>query len=116
MKNGDFPESCLFTRGYIENADPFFLSIRVCRKKGNLQVNFWILVEQVSWFPAGFMIPNHGPDGSEKFLASRVGFIQDAPKIEHLLHFVFTSCGLKTGERERGKETHALFSFTSQFV
>jgi hypothetical protein len=63
------------------------------------------------------MIPNHGPDGSEKFLASRVGFIQDAPKIEDLQLFVFTSCGLKTGERERGKETHAfLFSFTSQFV
>jgi len=50
------------------------------------------------------MIPNHGPDGSENFLASRVGFIQDAPKIEHLLHFVFTSCGLKTGERERERE------------
>jgi hypothetical protein len=52
------------------------------------------------------MIPNHGPDGSEKFLASRVGFIQDAPKIEHLLHFVFTSCGLKTGEREREEKKH----------
>ena len=91
---------CLFTRGYIENVDPFFPFHPCLPKKSNLRVNIWILVEQVSWFPtaAQMVLRIFWP------VVSRVGFIQDAPKIQHLLHFVVTSCGLKTEERERERE------------